>query len=215
MEGKTTKLDIKVIGAGLWRTGSSSLMEAFNQLGFGKCYHMKEAYLNQDHAQYWNKLQDGGDIDFESLLEGYHSFTDAPMVLFIDQILKLNPNVKVVLNTRNPDNWYESSKETVFKAIFMPNPPPQLQEIYKLLRSQIKDVNDKEECIAYFHKHEEHIRSIVPKENLLDGYELKHGWKPLCEFLGVPEPDTPIPNVNDREAFKVIFEKIKEEQKDN
>jgi len=28
-------------------------------------------------------------------------------------------------------------------------------------------------------------------------YEVKEGWGPLCEFLGVEEPDIPFPRVND------------------
>lgn len=213
-QSSDSKLDLKVIGAGLWRTGSSSLRDALIQLGYGKCYHMKEAYINESQGQYWKKLEDGSEIDFENLLEGYHSFTDVPMVLFIEQILKKNPNVKVILNTRDPNSWYESSLETVFKSMVIPK-PPHVQPVFNFLCSQIKDINDKEECIAYFHKHEEHIRSIVPKENLLDGYQVKQGWKPLCEFLGVPEPDTPFPVVNDREEFKARLTQNSDKEKKN
>ncbi len=28
------------------------------------------------------------------------------------------------------------------------------------------------------------------------------GWGPLCAFLGVPVPDAPFPNLNDRAAIK-------------
>ena len=28
------------------------------------------------------------------------------------------------------------------------------------------------------------------------------GWKPLCDFLNMPMPDTPFPNVNDRTQAK-------------
>ena len=32
-------------------------------------------------------------------------------------------------------------------------------------------------------------------------WEVGEGWGPLCEFLGVGEPDTPLPHANDRETF--------------
>jgi len=32
-------------------------------------------------------------------------------------------------------------------------------------------------------------------------WEPAQGWEPLCEFLGVPEPDGPVPRVNDTAAF--------------
>jgi hypothetical protein len=34
------KMDLQVIGAGFGRTGTSSLRDALNLLGFGPCYHM-------------------------------------------------------------------------------------------------------------------------------------------------------------------------------
>ncbi len=36
----------------------------------------------------------------------------------------------------------------------------------------------------------------VPPEKLLV-YEVKEGWGPLCEFLGVGVPDKPFPRLND------------------
>ena len=41
----------------------------------------------------------------------------------------------------------------------------------------------------------------VPSERLLV-WDPKEGWEPLCEFLEVPVPDTPLPNVNDTENFQ-------------
>lgn len=49
--------------------------------------------------------------------------------------------------------------------------------------------------------HYEHIRDIVPKENLLE-MELGDGWEPLCNFLGVPVPEVPYPCSNDSEVFQ-------------
>ena len=38
-------MPLKVIGAGLPRTGTNSLQIALNQLGFGPCHHMHELTL--------------------------------------------------------------------------------------------------------------------------------------------------------------------------
>ena len=32
---------------------------------------------------------------------------------------------------------------------------------------------------------------------------MKEGWKPLCDFLGVPVPDKPFPRVNSTEEWKM------------
>ena len=37
-------MGLKVIGAGLGRTGTASLKVALEQLGFGPCYHMGEVF---------------------------------------------------------------------------------------------------------------------------------------------------------------------------
>ena len=40
------------------------------------------------------------------------------------------------------------------------------------------------------------VKAEIPADRLLV-FEVKQGWGPLCEFLGVPEPEEPFPNVND------------------
>jgi hypothetical protein len=44
--------------------------------------------------------------------------------------------------------------------------------------------------------HTAHIRSLVPKDNLLE-FHPKDGWEPLCKFLGKDVPaGQPFPHVN-------------------
>jgi hypothetical protein len=33
-------------------------------------------------------------------------------------------------------------------------------------------------------------------------YEVKEGWEPLCDFLGVEAPDKPFPHLNDTDTFR-------------
>jgi hypothetical protein len=44
----------------------------------------------------------------------------------------------------------------------------------------------------------------VPAERLLV-YEVAEGWEPLCDFLGVPVPDAPMPHLNDTKSFRTMF----------
>lgn len=48
-----------------------------------------------------------------------------------------------------------------------------------------------------FQEHCELIRSIVPKEKLLE-YRVSEGWEPLCEFLGDPIPSGEFPKGNSK-----------------
>lgn len=54
---------------------------------------------------------------------------------------------------------------------------------------------DREALKAGMLAHNEHIRAITPKENLLE-FTPKYGWEPLCAFLGKPVPNEPFPYVN-------------------
>lgn len=42
-------------------------------------------------------------------------------------------------------------------------------------------------------RHNEYVRGIVPKESLLE-FRSEQGWKPLCDFLGVPAPQQAYPH---------------------
>ena len=44
----------------------------------------------------------------------------------------------------------------------------------------------------------------MPADRLLV-YEVKDGWGPLCEFLGVEAPEEPFPHLNDTASFRGMF----------
>ena len=51
-----------------------------------------------------------------------------------------------------------------------------------------------------YREHNERVQAIIPKEKLLI-YNVKQGWKPLCEFLGCDVPEVEFP----RENFALSF----------
>jgi hypothetical protein len=61
-------------------------------------------------------------------------------------------------------------------------------------------IHDRDFMVDYFKRHNAEVVATVPKDRLLV-FEATQGWAPLCEFLGVPVPDTPYPRVNSREEF--------------
>jgi hypothetical protein len=71
---------ILIIGAGFGRTGTSSFQKAMEILGFGKCYHMREA-INNGHAEQWIEISDKRDPKLiHDILDkgGYRSTCDMP-----------------------------------------------------------------------------------------------------------------------------------------
>ena len=52
-------------------------------------------------------------------------------------------------------------------------------------------------CIKIF----QYNRTQKAPKDKLHIVDFKKGWKPLCEFLGVPVPDTPFPHKNKKGAI--------------
>lgn len=58
---------------------------------------------------------------------------------------------------------------------------------------------DRDHAIALYRRHTANMVNMVnglDPERLLV-FEVADGWAPRCRFLGVPEPDAPVPHVND------------------
>jgi hypothetical protein len=63
---------------------------------------------------------------------------------------------------------------------------------------------DRRHAVEVFERHNEEVKRRVPVERLLV-YEIREGWGPLCEFLGVEEPDKPFPHLNDAHTFREVI----------
>jgi hypothetical protein len=60
-----------------------------------------------------------------------------------------------------------------------------------------------------FVAHNEAVKAAIPAERMLV-FQVKDGWSPLCDFLGVPAPADPFPRTNDRaEFFEIVSGKKK------
>lgn len=52
--------------------------------------------------------------------------------------------------------------------------------------------------------HNADVRRLIPIDQLLV-YDVREGWEPLCNFLEVPVPNEPFPNLNDSQAMRAIY----------
>ena len=65
-----------------------------------------------------------------------------------------------------------------------------------------------EASVNFFNEHKQEVmRSVAPEKLLV--FDVREGWEPLCQFLKVPIPDAPFPNVNDRMEIKIAFNTIR------
>ena len=128
-------MNLEIIGAGLARTGTMSLKLALEQLGYGPCFHMIEMLKDPHQLKLLDVSHPQGSPKWSLFFEGYRSTTDYPACLYYKELLDLNPNAKVILTVRDPDSWYESVKNTVYRG----KPKGRkdiLNLIFNLLRSQ-------------------------------------------------------------------------------
>ena len=205
---------LKVIGAGFGRTGTASLKGALEELGFDKCYHMQEVFRNPDHAPIWQAAAEGESVDWDALLEGYQATVDWPGCTFYQELMGRYPDAKVLLNVRDPDAWYKSMINTIYRvskprfpALLAPLFVPRLRRFIRMSRTVLWQktfdrtrFEDKAYALKVFNDHIAEVKRVVPAEKLLV-YEVTEGWEPLCAFLEVPVPDKPFPHLNDSAAF--------------
>jgi hypothetical protein len=200
-------MSLSVIGAGFGRTGTLSLKLALEQLGFGPCYHMVEVLKDPSAAGYWEAAADGRPVDWEQVFAGYHSTVDWPSVNFYRELAEAYPEAKVILTLRDPEGWFASTQATIFRD-FLENVPadgpkdPWSRMAMKVIGDLFdRRMHDKAHLIEVFERHNETVQRVIPPERLLV-YQVSEGWEPLCRFLGVAVPDTPMPQANSTEEFQ-------------
>jgi len=201
-------MTIEILGAGFGRTGTNSLKLALEEIGLGPCYHMHEVAKNTGHVDLWDSAIHKGHFDADILYKNYKSAVDWPTVAFLPFLIKKYPEAKIILTLRDPSEWYESAKCTIFEAMLSGSLNPDMDARRRVAMSRrlilertfSEKYFDKEYCINVYEKHIESVVEAVPKERLLK-YSVTEGWGSLCRFLDVSIPNTPFPVTNDRKSF--------------
>jgi hypothetical protein len=199
-------MSLKVIGAGIGRTGTYSLKLAINQLGFGPCHHMEEVLHNMpEQVPLWSAAVDGK-ANWSAIYDGYESAVDWPTAAFFRELLDAYPDAKFVLTHRSPDSWADSFGATIYELIAARDQaPPDKREWLAMAERVITKTGfppglARDDLVDGFIAHTEAVKATVPADQLLL-FEVREGWQPLCEFLGTAVPEAPFPRTNDRAEF--------------
>src|ERR1700726_832793 len=104
---------MKLIGAGLPRTGTLTQKEALEILGLGPCYHWVDILADLDsQVPLWSGALDGS-VEPAAILDSYRSTVDWPGGYFYKQLLDAYPDAKGLLSVRDPERWEPSFRETI------------------------------------------------------------------------------------------------------
>jgi len=200
---------LSVIGSGFGRTGTRSLKDALDLLGFGPCHHMEEVFPNPAQIDHWCAVARGEPVDWTAVFDGYGSQIDWPGAHVWRELAAAYPDAKVIHSVRPEDSWWNSFDGTIGKFLVVgddiPLPPPVAmmgQAVGAIVGAQTFGgrAADRDHAIATYHAREAEVRAAIAPERLLV-FDVAEGWEPLCAFLDVPVPDTPFPRTNDRDAF--------------
>jgi hypothetical protein len=201
-------MTLRIIGAGLGRTGTLSLKLALEQLGAGPCYHMMEVAVHPEHSALWLAADRGEPIDWQRIFAGYTSAVDWPACAFWRELLAAYPEARAILSLRDSASWYASFRETILARVesLPPLASPAMRALYELGNEIILrrtfggSAADMPRAVEVFEAHNSAVIAAVEPGRLLV-FDVADGWEPLCRFLDVPVPAGEFPRVNPRTEF--------------
>jgi hypothetical protein len=197
---------LRVVGAGLPRTGTASLQKAMELLLGGKCYHMRELAGHPfDLGQTWSRALAGQTPDWQQLFAGYVATVDWPASLFWRELSIAYPSAVVLLSVRSSaEVWWQSAESTI-----LPVARQSLASDWRAGRDFLTLLekfagtshwDDPATLMAAYERHNASVRATIPPDRLLE-WQVGEGWQPICHALGVPIPSQPFPWTNKRSEW--------------
>ena len=187
---------LRVVGAGLARTGTLSLKLALERLLGAPCYHMREVFAHPEHVSIWHKAALGIMPQWPEFFAAYAAAVDSPAAYFWPELITAFPEALVILSVRDADAWWRSVSESIFRADQLAKPREWLAMRQALYAARwITNVQDREATLKAFEAHNARVRNSVSADRLLI-WHLGDGWEPICRALHLPIPAEPFPHVN-------------------
>ena len=180
---------MKILGIGLPRTGTTSLVAALACLGYkaqhghGRRYpfdiHDCRVHLGVDHFRLFDDLEAIAECEYWRWL------------------IMAYPEAKCVLTVRDPDHWYRSIAAHV-DVIHNRQSGRSWWDIEQADRTQERLFGSKWPLrTLYLDAYERHLLAVEAFcEKIgrpLLTFRVEQAWRPLCEFLEKPIPTEPFP----------------------
>ncbi|KAK0531330.1 hypothetical protein OC835_003717 [Tilletia horrida] len=217
--------NMRIIGAGIPRTGTLSMKQALDILGF-PCHHMAAVLADRtDHeAKTWTKAGTVGlsDAEWDDLLRPWQACIDAPSACFYKRLADLYPDAKILVTTRDAKKWLASMQRTIgvrrpgdWEWFLISNFSPAMRYMTPMWAATVwkgcfkdqKPLTENilpdfvDEVLTYFRERGELDRVLVYD---IDDKQGPQGWDKVCPFLGVAVPEGKTwPDVNASDPEKV------------
>ncbi|KAF7195196.1 hypothetical protein HII31_03402, partial [Pseudocercospora fuligena] len=209
------------------RTGTLSMASALSTLGYSP-YHFSSIFQNVGDCDIWipalkakfERNEKIGRETFDNVLGHCSAVTDAPCIVFWEELIDAYPEAKIVLVERDEEKWLKSCEgltdgtfNPLLVYVFRYTDPFWLGKIIRtglLWTGVFFGTNESQKAVMRnareaYRRHYKGIREKVPKERILE-YELGSGWEPLCRFLerDIPE-DVEFPHFNEAKTLELAF----------
>ena len=213
---------MKVICAGLGKTGTTSLKRALQELGYNTYDYREHVTF---HRQQWlNSFETDRIPDFVDMYKGVDAITDLPPAFWFEEIFAAFPDAKVILSMRDSEEKWVQSLVNHFRIL---GTIPFYTRIYFYIKGTQHFLNTLHEAVygssnpkattlyrKKYRQHNERVQAVIPRDKLLI-FNVKQGWEPLCKFLCCDVPSIPFPKVNvaSTVAKQVLSEAVKRSRK--
>lgn len=177
----------KIFGIGLSKTGTTSLFTALFMLGFRSGTYRHMAKLGLDR---WFH----GDFEHD-YFKDYDALTDIPLPALYTALDKVYPGSRFILTVREMDGWQDSCRRHWAKH--GNRTELDFANLANLSTYGIYDYNE----TIFKHKYQTYKTAVLkyfehrPNDLLVLDICGGDGWKKLCEFLHLPEPNEAFPHV--------------------
>jgi len=170
---------MKVICAGMNKTGTKSITKALRHLGFTVFDWEEQTFDFLDH---WvDVFQNGARPDVRRVYQNADAVVDIPGNIFYEEILESFPDCKVVLSEREEDSWVKSVMNHLENVAVTPS---YIRSIFSMLSPtarKISHISDSNLTAVFgslnpkstyvFRKryriHNQRVKSVVPADKLL------------------------------------------------
>ncbi|XP_032238391.2 uncharacterized protein LOC5512962 [Nematostella vectensis] len=205
---------MKVICAGMPKTGTKSLAKALRILGL-KVYDADEHCIY--HMEEWIQAFETSKMpDLYRMYKDVDAATDVPPMFWYEELHYAFPEAKVILSVRdNADVWYESllwnqkvlkeamSLRVMLGFLLTPTGWKMSRMMSDMMNAAFKSTNPNAAILnkKAYREHNERVKNVIPKDKLLV-FKMEQGWAPLCRFLEMAEPEIffPYENVNSEDV---------------
>jgi hypothetical protein len=203
-------MSLRVVGAGLGRTGTRSLKDALQRLLGGKVHHMSDALADPERqVPLWQAAIGGAPYDtWAPALDGFVASVDWPSCRWYETLAAQHPDAMVLLShRRDADTWWRSAERTIFVRI-QNEDDPRAEAFRSMVRplivEHIGSYTDEAIAKAGYERHNAEVRERIPGNRLIE-WMPGDGWEPLCDALGIDVPPEPFPVTNTTEEYRVKY----------